>query len=72
VPVPNYKKALSRFKQALSENEIELVEISESFEVNGEALDTTDPVNNFWVEWWKKAITEQQPLFDDWHVFEDV
>jgi len=71
VPVSNYKRAKKMFLRALKENEIELVETIEHFDVNGEELDPEDKQNTFWIRWYKQAEKSQKPVFDKWHVFDD-
>ena len=69
VPRSNYGKAESAFRRALSEDEIDLLNITECFDIDVDLLNPEDPVNPYWIDWCKKAIEERKPIFDKWHVF---
>jgi hypothetical protein len=71
VPENDYEKARSRFLAALEENDIDLVDILECFELDGTGLDPADEVNTFWINWYQEAVIANEPVFDRWHVFDD-
>lgn len=71
IPEGSYTKARSLFLRALEKNGIDLSEVLECFEVDGDALDPQDEQNTFWIDWYNKAQKERAPVFDKWHVFDD-
>ena len=71
VPEESYEKAHILFLNALEENDIELVEINESFDVNGAELDPEDENNDFWIDWYNETKSAGEVVFDKWHVFDE-
>jgi len=69
VPERVYRRARAIFLQSLREEGIELVETMEHFRVDGEELDPSDPLNEFWISWYERTKTAGKPVFDTYHIF---
>ena len=69
VPESNFRRAKTIFEGALPGKRIVLTEVIEYFSVDGEALDPTDEVNNFWITWYNKTKREGELSFEVFHVF---
>ena len=67
VPTPDPKEADIEFREQLSALKVTLVELLESFPVDGDELDPNDPINKFWIEWCNEVREKGCVLFDTWH-----
>jgi hypothetical protein len=70
VPEADYEKAKACFIQALDSQNIELIQIEDSFDIALEELDLNDPDNKPWIEWHNEAVKEDEVMFDPWQVFD--
>jgi hypothetical protein len=71
VPQSDFEVAQTMFLMKLKRNFIDLVEVIESFDVNGEELDPSDPVNTFWIDWYKRCRLAKEPILDVLHVIDE-
>lgn len=71
VPDSNYNRAKTIFLSSLKKKAIDLIEIIEFFDIDGEELDPNDEKNSFWIKWYQETMKEKTVIFDTYHVFDD-
>lgn len=69
VPESNYEQARSIFLNSLNVEDILLVEIIEEFSIDGHELDSSDIVNDFWIDLYRNAKSSGSVVYDTWHLF---
>src|SRR5690349_9336289 len=69
IPEDDFQKARSKFLNALKEEKIAISETIEYFSLDGESLDPSDPLNEFWSDWYRKTADLNEPCFDVLHLY---
>jgi len=69
-----YIDAEFAFMQALLDQEINLIEIEESFlvDTDPEEMDATNEDNRYWFEWCEETIEVGRPTFEVFHMYPAV